>query len=203
MGVVQMKSGKITATTAEASGGKNVDCGFVPEFVVAFNEDAADGEDGLLVRFGGMAAAQAMKIVQLKNDGGDDNINLVNETSNGITDYNTGSVSEASSTLTGTSTPTGAAVAGTGGTLYTTELSVGDMIQIGTERRRVIAIASDTALTVDSAFALTAGDASTTKYAAGALVSQSGFKGFTLPANFITAAADVIHFVAFGTQFEA
>jgi len=204
MGVgVVMKTGKITATTAEASAGKNVEVGFIPELVMAFNENVADGEDGMLIRFGGMAAAQAAAIVRMDNDGGGDNVNLVNETTNGITDYDTTSVAAASSTLTGTSTPTGTAVAGTGGTLYTTELAVGDEIEIGVERRRVTAIASATALTVDTAFTVTAGDTSATKFAAGALVSATGFKGFTLPSNFITAADDVIHYLALGTQFVA
>ncbi len=206
MGVgVVMKTGKITVTTAEASAGKNVECGFIPEFVMAFLEDVADGEDGLLVRFGGMAAAQAMKIVRLDNDGGGDNVNLVNETSNGITDYNANSVAAASSELTGTSTSTAgsATVAGSAGAVYTTELAVGDEIEVGVERRRVTAIASNSSLTVDTAFQTANGDTSATKFAAGALVSQSGFKGFTLPANFLTGANDVVHFMALGTQFEA
>jgi len=205
MGLAQIKVGKITATTAEASSGKNVDVGFIPEFVMAFNENVADGEDGLLIRFGGMAAAQAAAIVRMDNDGGSDNVNLVNETSNGITDYNTATVAAASSTLTGTSTSTAgsATLAGTGGTLYSTELAVGDIVEIGTEKRRVTAIASNTSLTVDSAFRVGTADTSATKFAAGALVSVTGFKGFTLPANFITASGDVIHYIAIGTQFVA
>lgn len=205
MGVgVVMKSGKITVTTAEASGGKNVDCGFIPELVIAFNEDVADGEDGLLIRFGGMADAQAMKIVQMTNDNGSDRVNLANETSNGITDYNANSVAAVSSELTGTSTSTSGSrtLAGSAGSLYSTELEVGDEIEVGAERRRVTAIASDTSLTVDAPFQTSGADTSATKFAAGALVSQSGFKGFTLPSNFL-GDGDVVHFVAFGTQFEA
>lgn len=206
MGVgVVMKVGKITVTTAEASGGKNVDCGFVPEFVMAFNEDVADGEDGLLVRFGGMAAAQAMSIKQMTNDNGSDRINLNDETSNGITDYDAGSTSAVSSELTGTSTSTAgsATLAGTAGSLYTTELSVGDIIEVGTEKRRVTAIASDTSLTVDSPFRVANADTTATKFAEGSLVTRSGFKGFSLPANFLTSSGDVIHFLALGTQFVA
>ncbi len=205
MGLVQMKSGKITATATEASDGKNVDCGFIPELVIIFNEDVADGEDGLLIRFGGMAAAQSAKIVRLDNDGGGDNVNLVDETTNGLSDYNTGSTAAASSTLTGTSTSTAgsATLAGTGGAVYSTELSVGDIIEVGSEKRRVTAIASNSSLTVDSAFRVAAADTSATKFAAGALVTRSGFKGFTIPSNFITATSDVLHFAAFGTQFEA
>jgi hypothetical protein len=203
MGLLQMKVGKITVTTAEASGGKNVDCGFVPEFVMAFNEDVATTEDGVLIRFGGMAAAQALALQSVLNDNGSDATSIVNETSNGLSDYDAGSTSAASSELTGTSTPTGTAVAGSAGSLYTTELAVDDIIQIGVETRRVIAIASDTALTVDFAFTVTASDTSTTKFAAGALVTRSGFKGFTLPSNFLTTAGDVIHFMALGTQFVA
>ena len=197
MGLVQMKSGKITATATEASDGKNVDCGFIPELVIIFNEDVADGEDGLLIRFGGMAAAQSAKIVRLDNDGGSDNVNLVDETTNGLSDYNTGSTAAASSTLTGTSTSTAgsATLAGTGGAVYSTELSAGDIIEVGSEKRRVTAIAS--------AFRVAAADTSATKFAAGALVTRSGFKGFTIPSNFITATSDVLHFAAFGTQFEA
>lgn len=205
MGLLQLKVGKITATTAEASGGKNVDCGFIPELVLIFNEDVADGEDGFMIRFGGMAAAQAMKIVRMDNDGGGDNVNLVDETSNGLTDYDAASTAAASSELTGTSTSTAGSdtLVGSAGAVYTTELAVGDEIEVGAERRRVTAIASNSSLTVDSAFQTAVADTSATKFAAGAEVSRTGFKGFTIPSNFITAANDVIHFAAFGTQFVA
>lgn len=205
MGLLQLKVGKITATSGEASGGKNVDCGFIPELVLIFNEDVADGEDGFMIRFGGMAAAQSMKIIQSLNDGGGDNINLNNETSNGLSDRDSGTTAAVSSELTGTSTSTQGSdtLVGSAGSLYTTELAVGDEIEVGAERRRVTAIASNTSLTVDSAFQTAVADTSATKFAAGAEVSRSGFKGFTIPSNFITASGDVIHFAAFGTQFVA
>ena len=205
MGLLQLQVGKITATSGEASGGKNVDCGFIPELVLIFNEDVADGEDGFMIRFGGMAAAQSLTIVQMTNDNGSDRINLNNETSNGLSDRDSGTTAAVSSELTGTSTSTSgsATLAGPSGSLYTTELAVGDEIEVGAERRRVTAIASDTSLTVDSAFQTATADTTATKFAAGAEVSRSGFKGFTIPSNFITASGDVIHFAAFGTQFVA
>lgn len=203
MGLLQMKAGKITVTTAEASAGKDVDTGFIPEFVMAFNEDVADGEDGLLVRFGGMAAAQAMKLVRLDNDGGGDNVNLVNETSNGITDVDSHTIGTTNTVLTGTINPAASTtVTGAGGSLFLTELEVGDQILVTGEIRRVTAIASNTSLTVDIAFTDGANDTSPEKIAAGAEVADSGFKGFNLPANFL-GDGDVVHYVAFGTQFVA
>lgn len=202
MGVgVVMKSGKITATTAEASGGKNVECGFIPEYVRIWNEDATDGEHAILERFGGMAALQSIASFKFTVGTGTDN-SYVDETTNGMSDYDATAIAAASSTLSGTSTPTGTAVAGTSTPLYLSEVAVGDEIQIGVERRRVTAIASNSALTVDIAFTVTAGDASTTLFAAGALVSTSGFKGFTIPANFI-GDGDILRFVAWGTPFAA
>ncbi|MCF7918003.1 hypothetical protein K9L27_03330, partial [Candidatus Gracilibacteria bacterium] len=69
-----------------------------------------------------------------------------------------------STALTGTVSVTASATAVTGsGTAFTTELAVGDAIKIGSEVFTVSAIASDTALTLDSAH--TAGASGATAYA--------------------------------------
>ena len=68
----------------------------------------------------------------------------------------------ASSALTGTADPTVSATLVGTGTLFTTELVVGDRITVNAETRTVTAIASATSLTVDTAFTDTA-SASVTK----------------------------------------
>ena len=68
----------------------------------------------------------------------------------------------ASSTLTGTADPAASQVLPGTSTLFTTELVIGDRITINSETRTVMAIASDTSLTVDANFTNTA-SASVTK----------------------------------------
>lgn len=202
MGLLQMKVGKITATAAEASGGKDVDTGFIPEFVMAWNEDAIDGEQAVLIRFGGQEAAAALAMNKFTNGTGTDNT-LVDETTNGITDVDSSSIGTTNTVLTGTINPAASKTVTGVGTLFTTELAVGDQILVTNEIRRVTAIASNTSLTVDIAFTDGANDTTPEKIAAGAEVTDTGFKGFNLPSNFISAADDVIHFMALGTQFVA
>jgi hypothetical protein len=90
----------------------------------------------------------------------------------------------ASSTLTGTADPTASTTLVGSGTLFLTELVVGDRITINAETRTVTAIASDTSLTVSTAFTDTA-SASITKLPAiavfrlstgaiGAVINNSG-----------------------------
>ncbi len=91
----QIKVGKITATSAEASGGKNVNVGFIPEYLKVWNEDAADGEVAILERFGGQADDASLAYYKMTNGTGTDNT-LVDDTTNGLTDYSAGSIAEAS-----------------------------------------------------------------------------------------------------------
>lgn len=72
----------------------------------------------------------------------------------------------ATSVLTGSIDPTASTTATGVGTLFTAELVVGDRITVSGETRTVTAIASDTSLTVDTAFTDTANDTSPDKLAA-------------------------------------
>lgn len=77
-----------------------------------------------------------------------------------------------SSVLTGTADPTGSTTLIGSGTLFLTELIIGDKITINAETRTVTAIASDTSLTVDTAFTDTA-PASITKLPASMVIRDS------------------------------
>lgn len=72
----------------------------------------------------------------------------------------------ATSVLTGSIDTTASTTVTGVGTLFTTELVVGDRITVSGESRTVTAISSDTSLTVDTAFTDTANDASPDKLAA-------------------------------------
>ena len=72
----------------------------------------------------------------------------------------------ATSVLTGSIDATASTTVTGVGTLFSTELVVGDRITVSGESRTVTAIASDTSLTVDTAFTDTANDASPDKLAA-------------------------------------
>jgi hypothetical protein len=65
--------------------------------------------------------------------------------------------------LTGTIDATGTSVTGTS-TLFTTELRQWDYIQVGSEFRKVLAITSDTALTLESAFTVDPSSATYKKF---------------------------------------
>lgn len=67
----------------------------------------------------------------------------------------------ASSTLTGTADPTASTTLVGSGTLFLTELVIGDRITVNAETRTVTAIATNTSLTVDTAFTDTASAAIT------------------------------------------
>lgn len=89
----------------------------------------------------------------------------------------TGATTAGSATLTGTTTA------------FDVDLRVGDVININGEQRKVTAIASATSLTVDSAFVNTC----TAKNA----YRQTGREaGFTLGADSINTATNVLHYAA-------
>ena len=75
-------------------------------------------------------------------------------------DGNVRTTGKASAVLTGSIDPAASTTVTGVGTLFTTELVVGDRITVTGETRTVTAISSDTALTVDSAFSDNANDAS-------------------------------------------
>jgi hypothetical protein len=89
----------------------------------------------------------------------------------------TGATTAGSATLTGTTTA------------FTSELRVGDVININGEQRKVTAIASATSLTVDAAFEKTV--------AAANIYRQTGREtGLTLGADSINTATNVLHYAA-------
>jgi len=93
----QIKVGSFTVSTAEGTGGKNVEVGFVPEFILLWNSDASAADVGVMLRFGGQAADAAVTLLKLTDNGatGTDTINEI--TSNGITDYDSGSIAASGS----------------------------------------------------------------------------------------------------------
>lgn len=214
MGVgVVMKEGKITATTAEASGGKHVDCGFIPSYVKVWNANAVVTENAILERFFLMDPSQSLATVIIADDGSTSDVNIVNETSNGLNNFDEDAVSQVETTLTGSNfakVKASTTLTGTG-SAFLTEVNVGDRIRVpndaGTDNSsevlEVASITSDTVLVTVHAFQTTDATvtAGVTVIVPGAEVSQSGFKGFTIPAAFISAADDVLFWVAFGTQF--
>lgn len=206
MGVgVVMKQGKITVTTAEASAGKNVDVGFIPAYVKIVNENAVVTENATLERFRGMDPAQSIAGVIIADDGTTSDENIVNDTTNGLSDFDDGSVAQVETALTGSNfakTEGSTLVTGTG-SLFTTEVNVGDRINVGDEVLEVASITSNLLLNTTTKFRTT--DATVTTgvvvIVPGAEVSQSGFKGFSIPAAFMDAD-DVLWFIAMGTQFD-
>ena len=93
---------------------------------------------------------------------------------------------EATSIITGTATPTNYGVAVTGtGTAFTTELTVGDQIQVNSQTRMIVAIADDTNLTLEQELNSITPDASVNKYpvisrvlnASGTLVGLTDYDG--------------------------
>lgn len=206
MGVgVVMKEGKIVVTAAQAAAGINVDVGFIPAYVKLFNQEVADATIGILERFRGMDPGQSLSTTRMDNDGGSDATNIDNETVNGLSDYNANAVSQVETALTGSNfakTEGSTLVTGTG-SLFTTEVNVGDRINVGDEVLEVASITSNLLLNTTTKFRTT--DATVTTgvvvIVPGAEVSQSGFKGFSIPATFM-AENDVLWFFAMGTQFD-
>lgn len=97
---------------------------------------------------------------------------------------------ESATNLSGTVTKTAGSQTVTGsGTAFTTELSIGQVISVtgtATEKRAVIAIASATSLTVNSAFVNTQAGATATRINSAVVFRQPGF--YTLETNIYSAA---------------
>lgn len=203
MGVgVVMKEGKIIVTTAQAADGINVDCGFIPAYTKIFNQDVDDLAIGILERFRGMEPAQSLSITRMDNDGGTDATNLDNTFTNGLSDYDANAVSQVESDLTGTYSKTEGSTTMTGsGSEFLTEVNVGDRVRVDDEVLEVASITSDTVLDTTTKFRTTAAGTTATVIVPGAEVSQSGFKGFSIPASFMNDG-NTLWFIAMGTQFE-
>ena len=89
----------------------------------------------------------------------------------------------ANSTLTGTLTPSGTSVTGSG-TDFLSELQVGDQLFLNTERRIITGITSDTALTVSESFVGTTGDSTTERIPAiMSLIDRSSNLNFIMDAD--------------------
>ncbi len=100
-------------------------------------------------------------------------LNITEDFVNGIyTDF-VRSLGLASSVITGSINPTASTSVTGVGTLFTTELQVGDRITVSGETRTVTVITSNTALTVDVAFSDNANDTSVDKLPAIAIIKKS------------------------------
>lgn len=97
-------------------------------------------------------------------------INTFSSILNTATQYVTGS---ATSVLTGSINPTASTSVTGVGTLFTTELQIGDRITVSGETRTVTGITSNTALTVDTAFSDNGNDTSVDKLPAIAVFKKS------------------------------
>lgn len=204
MGVgVVMKEGKITVTGNEASNGKNVECGFIPAYVKIFNQDVNENDVATLERWRGMPQADSLATLQLENDGDGTGTSPVNVTSVGLSDYNANAVSQVETSLSGSSfarTIDNTLLTGTASS-FLTEVNVGDRVRVGGEFLEVASITSDTVLNTTSVWRDDTAATSATVAVPGAEVSQSGFKGFSIPASFM-ASGDILWFHAIGTQFD-
>ena len=85
---------------------------------------------------------------------------VLEPTNTGISGANTFTTNGYTSVLTGSIDPAASATVTGVGTLFTTELVVGDYITVSAQTRQVTAIATDTSLTVGSAFSDNANDPS-------------------------------------------
>lgn len=204
MGVgVVMKQGKITVTTAEAAGGKNVDVGFIPAYVRIVNDNAVVDQSATLERFGGMAQAQGFSTVIIADNGVTGAKNFLTGYSAGLSDYDANAVSQVEAALTGSSfarTIDTTILTGTG-SAFTTEVNVGDRVRVGEEFLEVASITSDTVLNTTSVWRDATAASTATVAVPGAEVSQSGFKGFSIPSSFM-GDGDVLWYYAIGTQFD-
>lgn len=182
----KIATGSITGTGAAL----NVAIGFQPKYVKVYNNNDAGSKWATMEFFEGMTNGHGLKGLKVVDSGATGDASQAKVTSNGISLFGgstgpadlsgTCAVSVGSGVVTGTSTK------------FTTELVVGDLINIGGVIRRVVNIASATSLTVDVAYA----------------AAQSGVTGLNMngkPAGFtigadadINAAGEAVHYVALG-----
>lgn len=204
MGVgVVMKQEKIIVTTAEASAGKNVDVGFIPAYVQIINRNAAVGENIKLEQYRGMPALESLATAVIVDSGTTADENVFVDFSTGLSDYDANAVSQVETPLTGsafTRTIDTTLLTGTA-TLFLTEVNVGDRVRVGEEFLEVASITSNTVLNTTSVWRDGTGAVAAEVAVPGAEVSQSGFKGFTIPAAFMDDG-DVLYYYALGTQFD-
>lgn len=86
---VRFNSGSFTSSAGAA---ENIHCGFIPEFIIVINANAADGENMLLMDFKDQADGDSLAITQMANDGGSDNTNIKIEGTNGLSERNASGV---------------------------------------------------------------------------------------------------------------
>jgi hypothetical protein len=169
-----MKTGTITVVAAAAI---NVELGFTPRYVRAWNVNNLASYE----YFDGMAAGTSL---DMANHG--DTQNSVNA-AGGISQYagravgaaltGTGAVTAGSTTLTGTSTN------------FLGEVAVGDLLTVNGETRSVVSITSATVLVVDKAFVAAASGKD--------IFDMTGKgPGVTFGTDICDTAADVVRYIA-------
>lgn len=73
-------TGTFTASASEASGGKTIDLGFVPEYVKVFNKTANE----IFELLKDMESGKSVKWVRIADDGSSGNYNFTYQSSGGI-----------------------------------------------------------------------------------------------------------------------
>lgn len=128
----------------------NIQTGFKPKYVKVFNPNDGGSLFPSIEWWEGMAAASGRKTLKSVDSGSTGNASSAYITSGGISQFSgvmppaayTGTVAVAanSATITGTNT------------LFLSQAVVGELISIGGVTRRIVAIASNTSMTVNAAY---------------------------------------------------
>jgi len=193
----RFKTGKITITTAQVTAGVvNVICGFTPQYAKVVNESAITAE---VITTEKWAAMPDLTSLLTTTDAG-----TSITTTLGLSNFDDDAISQDGTALTvGTSldvTEGSPTVTGVG-TLFTTEVEVGDRVKVGNELLEIASIASALSMDATSDWGTTNGPDAATVFSPGAEVEASGGVGFTvLLAN--EAAGEVLYYSAMTSQFE-
>lgn len=153
--------------------------GFKPKYVKVYNNSDAGSLWATMEWWEGMAAASALKTQKVIDSGATGLSSSAKVTSNGISQWAGIAPGGALSLGTGAVTAGSAVVTGSSTQFLNGEISVGDLINVAGQTRKVVSIASATSLTCDAAFDVSG--------SGGAILNMSG-----KPAGFaIGADADI------------
>lgn len=160
----------------------NVDCGFVPDIVEVWNEDASTGDIGFMKKWPGESDGDSMAITILADNGSTADVNLGEEGTSGLSDYDTVSYQGSNWTA-------------------STAYVVGDIVR-PLATKNGYAYQCTSAGTSDSSeptwgttLGGTTSDGTVTWTCIVDTVYAKGFKGFTIPAAF-SDDGDVLRYVA-------